>query len=221
MHLDRENPMVIVIRTFCVALTLMAALPPFAQAVVTNWTLDNVFFQTGGPGFFAQLSGSFDYDSDANLYSNIALTSAAGSLFLCNDSNGDNLCDGAPVPTPTTGSDYTTSDFEGGAATGLRLGLFTDGSQLVRRTLILGFAVPLQADPVALRVAAEFLCAAGGCGAVDVDVTPFRSTAINGGGRLTPAVVGVPEPASLMLFGVMALMVGLMRWPWRASGISR
>ena len=47
-----------------------------AQAIPLEWTLDNVVFSDGGTA-----SGSFFYDDDTDIYSNVAVTTTTGSVL--------------------------------------------------------------------------------------------------------------------------------------------
>jgi hypothetical protein len=196
-------------RRVCRCFAFFSLLPLLAHAAPITWSLENAVFQTGGSESFASLSGSFRYDSATNLYSHIDLTSEAGSLFICLDGNGDNVCDGAPSPTPIVEASYGDSSFEGGGALGLRLSFFTDLTQAQRRILFLSFTDPLSvADRTFLRVAGEFVCSTPNCANIDVDVTPFRSTPLNGGALV---VAAVPEPGTLMLVCLGLFGIGFAR----------
>lgn len=197
------------LRRFYIAYALILLLPALSQASPITWSLENAVFQTGGPQYFARLTGSFRYDSTTNLYSDIDLTTETGNVFLCLDDNADNVCDGAPTPSPIGEAQYGDSGFEGGGALGLRLSIYTDQAQSERRTLLLSFGESLStAGPVPLRIGGEFLCSTGNCAGIDVDLTPFRSTPLNGGAML---VAAVPEPGTLLLFGAGLIGVGFAR----------
>jgi hypothetical protein len=73
------------------------------------WTLDGVTFDDGGTAI-----GSFKYDADANLYSEVAITTTAGSSFA-GAAYGDVVYQGQPTQThiPTSLQLVTTGPLSG------------------------------------------------------------------------------------------------------------
>ena len=66
MKLGKKNRILVGLAVFLFA--------GMANAIPVTWTLNNVLFDDGGTAY-----GSFTYDADINLYSNIDVTTTAGS----------------------------------------------------------------------------------------------------------------------------------------------
>ncbi len=61
---------------FALAVLPTLLLASGVKAAPIEWTLQDVFFQDGG-----RAGGSFFYDADTNEYSNVSITTTAGSIF--------------------------------------------------------------------------------------------------------------------------------------------
>jgi PEP-CTERM motif len=168
-------------------------------AAVIDWTLQDVFLSDG-----SAVTGTFDYDADANAYSNIDITVAAGPNY----SDATNLT----VSIPVNGAAIQPFWFEAvtgnyaGDATGLRQLFLVFANSLTDSggTVVISqnFESPqfsVCKDPVCLLNDPNFPIVEGG----------------NGQGFVTtdPASPGVPEPAAwaLMLMGFGGLGAMLRR----------
>ena len=81
-----------------------------ASAIPVRWTLTGVTFSDGGTA-----SGSFIYDADTNTYSNISITTTAGTVLLTGATYGFI----APVVPPSS-LGFLTTQQNGGDLTGTR-----------------------------------------------------------------------------------------------------
>jgi hypothetical protein len=208
---------------------LLAFFPLLANAIPVNWVLQDVLVGFGGaaPGIRTSLSGSFVYDADLDLYSEVDITSQTGLGLVCAD------------PTIVPCNRFTTRQFQGvNYDTALNSSASTtpSGLNVIDITRLEG---SLTADPLlALRFAAnltnlggvvglaaggaEFICLSEAC-PFDLQSNLFRSVifsdfVIDGTGQTAPylgRIIGtpVPEPQTLVL-----LALGLMLLAWRERG---
>ena len=76
-----------------------------AEAIPVTWTLENVVFEDGGTAY-----GSYTYDADTNIFTNLSITTTAGSIITigqtytlgCNYSGCGNLDDVVVAETPAS-----------------------------------------------------------------------------------------------------------------------
>lgn len=168
-------------RTVSILCCLMATLllgTTTAQAAPILWTLSNVNFDDGGMAF-----GSFTYDADLNLFSDIAVTTTDG--------------------TTRSGASY-------GIATGVgNASLFDTVDSLpvivgVTPRLIFNLTNPMTnlGGTIAIggQFAVEVTCASPDCG------TPSNERFIVSG-----AITSVPEPTSMLLLGIGAASIVVRR----------
>jgi hypothetical protein len=183
----------LVTRLTVVALACVAALalaPAKASATPVLWTL-NATLSNGGTA-----AGSFVYDADTNLYSNVALT------------------------TTSPAASFDTSEIGGPfSATASSLELidgFVPGANFGKPTLILHFVSPGLTNlggPVTLDILSlAGVCAFPGCMAVFADGVGFARGEVIG----TPASA-VPEPATLFLCSAGLVGAGVRRWRQRRA----
>lgn len=176
---------------FCVAATNVSA------AVVT-WTFQNAFWDDGGT-----ITGSFDYDADTDIYSNINITTT----------------DGGGTAT-VFGASYTGTSHSGSGNT--TLVIYSDSSThpldaIGEERLDLAFFGPApDYDPLTNAggtytvdtISAETLCIAGTCGFGEKDDRYISSGTIFG------VAAVVPVPAAAWLF---ASALGLIGWTRRKT----
>lgn len=200
---------------------LLACFPMLAQAIPVTWVLQDVLVGFGGaaPGIRTSLSGSFVYDADLDLYSDVNITSQTGLALVCVAPgtvpcnrfttrqflgvNYDTALNSSPTTTPAGLNIIDLTRFDGGIT----------GDPL----LALRFAANLTNDGGVIGLAAggaEFICQSETC-PFDSQSSVFRSVIfsdfiIDGTGQTAPSlgrIVGtpVPEPQTLLL-----LALGLM-----------
>lgn len=193
-------------------------------AIPVTWTLQDVLVGFGGaaPGIRTSLSGSFVYDADLDLYSDVNITSPTGLGLVCLDPAtvpcnrftarqflGVNYNLALNVSPTTTPSGFNAID-----------GARFDGDLTGDPLLALRFAANLTNLGGVIGIAsggAEFICISGTC-PFDLQSNLYRpvifSTFIDSTGQPAPylgRIVGtpVPEPHMVVLFGV-----GLMLFVW-------
>ena len=176
-------------RTYLYAAVVVLLSTPAGAGPIT-WTLSDVVFQDG-----SSVVGSFVFDADESLYSDIAISTNRASY-----DTGD------------------VADFPPYASTSRFLGLIEElesGGDLTGKPLLLlffvealtnsGGSVPLDVTPIGIA-SFEVTCFAAGCS---------QAGSASGLARKVRAgsVTSVAEPASLLLFGVgIAAVAARRRW---------
>ncbi|MEO1595850.1 MAG: PEP-CTERM sorting domain-containing protein [Pseudomonadota bacterium] len=190
------------------ALTFAAS----AHAVPVEWNLEGTTFINGNGG----LSGSFVYDAETNMTSDVNITATAGSLILCTQAPPAPCAadlNAAAYPGGTFTSTLDGTVFQtGGFAGNFGLLAFGDG---MFNTLSLVFETALTdvGGSVNMIGAFQWQCAQGlELCSRDVLETPFRS-AFNGFGGTAGVATStpVPAPASLLLMGLGLIALGRRR----------
>jgi hypothetical protein len=172
----------------------LAFAPANASATPVLWTINTT--NDGG----GTVVGSFVYDADTNLYSNIAITTT--------------------VPTAT----FDTSDIAAifGAPSPHRLVLidgFVPGANDGKPVLLLNFPTGLtNLGGALLSSGQDGPCDGADCSSIGylfegVSVGGFLSGQISG----TPVASAVPEPATLLLCSTGLLGAGVRRWRQRRA----
>jgi len=201
---------------------LLALFPVLASAIPVTWSLQDVLVGFGGaaPGIRTSLTGSFIYDADLDLYSDVNITSQTGLALVCANAAvvpcnqftarqflGVNYNLALNVSATTTPSGLNVID-------GARL----DGSLNGDPLLALRFAANLTnaGGVVALATGgAEFICLADDC-PFSRQANLFRpvifSDFIDATGQTVPSlgrIVGtpIPEPQVWALLAVGLLLL--------------
>jgi hypothetical protein len=166
------------------AALLFLILPAAALADPVTWTLNGVTFDDGGAA-----SGSFVYDADTNTYSNVNITTTAGTVRTS----------GATYVAPSTAlpsdANALVAQTSGGAVSGEAF-----------LQLVPDFSLTNAGGTVAIaRLQAERTCSNTPCTASGAPFREIRSGSIIG----VPAAVAVPTLSewALILFGLV-LAVG-------------
>ncbi|MEM9323094.1 MAG: PEP-CTERM sorting domain-containing protein [Pseudomonadota bacterium] len=190
---------------------LALGLAASAHAVPVEWNLADTTF-IGGNG---TVNGTFIYDADTNMTSDVSITASAGDLLLCTQAPPAPC---APAPaTNYAGGTFTSTlngvvfgpgNFEGNFG----LLAFDDGFFNV---LSLVFETPLTdaGGSVNMIGAFQWQCDQGvAICSRDTFETPFRS-AFNGFGGTAGVATStpVPAPASLLLMGLGLIALGRRR----------
>jgi hypothetical protein len=175
-------------------LSVLAFAPATASATPILWTLNGTITAVSG-GATGTASGSFVYDADTNLYSNVAITTT--------------------LPAAT----FDTSEIGGPISTNVLLALvdgFVPGANSGKPVIGLRFTNPLTnlGGTVILNAGFSFT---GTCLGADCN-----SATVGNGGLVSGQVIGtpvvassVPEPATLFLCSAGLVGAGVRRW--RAS----
>ena len=182
-----------------------------AHAIPVEWNLTGTTFLQGN----GTVSGSFVYDADTNMTSDVSITASAGDLLLCTQAPPAPC---APAPAAAySGGTFTQTlngvvfgpgNFEG------NFGLLAYDDSFFN-VLSLVFETPLTdaGGSVNLIAAFQWQCDQGVqiCSR-DTFETPFRS-AFNGfgGSSGTATSTPVPAPASLLLMGLGLIALGRRR----------
>lgn len=172
----------LIFRSLIAALVLFVAfcVPSIASADGLSWTLTGVTFDDGGTA-----SGSFNYNAVTNTFSNIDITTTAGSAF--------------------PGATYTTlSGAFPGSSTSTSLFLGASSGSFTGPLLLLFFDAPLiNSGGTVTAPLTTGLDFGGGEGSLSTEARFIT------GGAATSTVV-TPEPSALSLLGVglAALLAG-------------
>jgi len=189
------------IRIILSALAAVFFVSPVSAAVVT-YTLQDVTFEDGGTA-----SGSFDYDTDTMLFSNISIVTTAGTLF-----DGTTHFSHPPFAITGVNAFFVDSDATGSTglptltdATSILLGI-RDGDVFTSLLPDLGIS-----SVIALDLIAEGTCTQADC----FRSVPFRSA--SSGFLVTDDLSQVPLPAALPLFLFGLSGLGFTTWRKRSG----
>ncbi len=186
MSIKNPTPKRILTAGLTLAIGLFTALPSYAVPLL--WTLDNVVFSDD-----AAASGSFVYDADTNLYSDLNLVSSPGSIvtsshsypFIAPTFTGPSQLL-ALVSAPIGGTDQTDISY-------LYLDFIGDLTNAGGRLSVRGGPQGFTSLGV---------CASLNCG-VSRDFNLFRSGSV--------ISAAVPEPSTMGLVGLGLLGMGFAR----------
>jgi len=160
-----------------------------ASAGTLTWTISGVTFNDGGTA-----SGTFDYDADTDTFSNIDITTTAGTVF------------GASTYTSLAGAYPSSPDLVYLQTTTGTIRLFDFGTSANMTDG--GGIIPLALDPLSGGTAGEDNCYNGTCTLVYSSPIRYSTT----GTVSAPTSGAAPEPASFVLLigglgglGVLAL----------------
>ena len=179
-------------RTIALAATTILILSTSAKAAVIEWDLYNVQFDDGGTAF-----GSFFYDADTNIFSNIDITTTTGTTFTGTYYEFMN-----PDITPYADSLHLTAT--PGTADGTR----AFNINLVSIMTNAGGAISLLTPPAPTSF--EGLCSGPICNSFKP--APDNRLVISGWVSTSASITPVPIPAAVWLFGSGLLgLIGVAR----------
>jgi len=183
-------------RTAFFVLMLSLLLPFTASANPIMWTLNDFEFNDGG---FA--IGSFVFDADTALFSEVNITTTAGSTL-----SGDTYGFAGPYSGRTSGS-FATSD-TADYTDQLNFFFNIDGvmSNAGGTLNVFGF----NSYDIGDFAWGEGICSDSACGDYD-DALTSRSYLVNSTPTITGAAVDVPSPGTLSLLMLGLIAAGLVR----------
>jgi hypothetical protein len=215
-----------------ILLAFALCFPIYANATPVTWLLEDMrigFYTISAPGgpfshdFTTTLTGSFVYDADSDVYSDLDITANGGSALHCISSSGS-TCTGATITSmPTTHYDFaantstftTSSSLVSLVASQVGDGLFGDP------ILFFKFASDLTNAGGVIDITPstiEFICQTTASCEFDVTKDTYRyvvaSDVLDSAGHVVITggkIVSVPEPASLALMMIGGLILALRR----------
>jgi hypothetical protein len=172
-------------KTFFCGLFLSVVFVASTQAAVVTWTLEDVIFYEGPDSEASEVTGSFDYDADTDIYSNWNLQTQTGFI---------------------AGFNYNPENSEASDSNSWHLDIYTFyGDPDIDRFFSLDFARRLTNTGGTVEIETPSYCypATSSC---EVDFIAAKARRITGG-----RVSAVPIPAAVWLFGSALAGLGWFR----------
>jgi hypothetical protein len=175
---------------------ILISLSLTASAGPLLWTLEGVTFAGGGTA-----SGSFDYNADTNLFSNVDITTTTGGgvtgatyLFTC----GQDVpaCTGV-TPNSTEALFLTTNAANQSGLTAIGFFFTGIGGAPPQGLTDLGGTIDISNSSFSVGAVQEALCVDSACS------QPTSPSRVDDAGT-----VATPEPSSALLVGITVLLLG-------------